>query len=239
MLEFCYQRAQLEAPAAMLDVEHIRKEYPTRAEPLVVLRDISFSLGPGQNLAILGPSGSGKSTLLHIIGTLEPPTAGRVCIGDTNPFELPEADLAKFRNENIGFIFQEHYLLPQLSILENVLVPALATHRSTRRFRQRACELLERVGLKDRLRHRPAELSGGERQRAAVARALLLQPKVVLADEPTGSLDRTNAASVGQLLLDLQKQENNILIVVTHSIELAARLSQRKTLDDGYLRNGT
>ncbi|GIW91512.1 MAG: lipoprotein-releasing system ATP-binding protein LolD 1 [Pirellulaceae bacterium] len=221
----------------VVKLEHVSKQYPTPAEPLVVLRDISLSLESGQNLAVVGPSGSGKSTLLNILGTLDEPTSGSVEIAGVEPFRLPHAELARFRNRHIGFIFQEHYLLPQLTILENVLVPALAMGRTTAGKTGRAKELLERVGLSARLHHRPAELSGGERQRAAVARALLLEPSLVLADEPTGSLDPTNARAVGQLLLDLQQEEKNVLIVVTHSRELAGRMSQQKVLDNGYLRD--
>jgi len=222
----------------VVEAEHLAKEYPTRSGPLVVLRDVTFSLHAGENLAVLGPSGSGKSTLLHILGTLERPTAGRLRIAGVDPFALKELELARFRSQHIGFIFQEHFLLPQLTVLENVLVPVLATERTTSSFLQRAQELLERVGLKDRMYHRPAELSGGERQRAAVARALVRRPTLVLADEPTGSLDRTNAMAVGRLLLELQQQENSTLVVVTHSLELAAQLSCRKTLDSGTLQNG-
>jgi lipoprotein-releasing system ATP-binding protein len=218
-----------------LSVTHVSKSYPTRAEPLVVLRDISLELSTGENLAILGPSGSGKSTLLHVLGTLDAPTSGSVMLDGENPFALDEAALARFRNQHIGFVFQDHHLLPQLSVLENVLVPALAERRPNDAARQRAMNLVERVGLRDRMDHRPAELSGGERQRVAVARALLQKPRLVLADEPTGSLDRSNADTVGQLLVDLQRQEAAMLIVVTHSSSLAAMLDRRVELDDGRL----
>lgn len=218
-----------------LFVENVTKEYPTRSAPLVVLRGASLELSAGQNVAILGPSGSGKSTLLHIIGTLDSPTAGTVTLRGENPFALDEARLAQFRNRHIGFVFQEHHLLPQLSVLENVLIPALATGRPDERQIARARQLLERVGLSDRLDHRPAELSGGERQRVAVARSLIQNPALVLADEPTGSLDRTNALAVGRLLLDLQRQENTMLIVVTHSTELAELFQRRLEIDDGRL----
>ncbi len=221
-----------------LEVLQIAKEYPTRDKPLVVLRDITFSLNAGQNLAILGPSGSGKSTLLHVLGTLEPPTSGRVTLAGEDPFQMDERALAAFRNRNIGFVFQEHFLLPQLNVLENVLIPALAGGAPSEEVRQRAVDLLQRVGLSERLEHRPAELSGGERQRVAVARALVLRPRLVLADEPTGSLDRTNALAIGQLLLDLQQQEQNVLVVVTHSQELARLMQDRRELDNGQLTGG-
>ena len=219
-----------------LVVQNVTKSFPTRGEPLVVLRDVSFELSPGENLAILGPSGSGKSTLLHVIGTLDVPTTGTVRLDGEDPFALDEPGLARFRNHHIGFVFQEHHLLPQLSVLENVLVPALADGRPDAATRARAEDLIARVGLADRIDHRPAELSGGERQRVAVARALLRKPRLVLADEPTGSLDRTNALTVGRLLVDLQRAEQAMLVAVTHSLELAALLDQRTELDDGRLK---
>ncbi len=218
-----------------LSVEHVSKHFPTRDEPLVVLRDVSFQLGAAANLAILGPSGSGKSTLLSIIGTLEPPTGGRVVLDDQDPVELDEPRLAAFRNRQIGFVFQDHHLLPQCSVLENVLVPTVAGGPTTPETVERGRMLLDRVGLSDRLEHRPAELSGGERQRVALARALINQPALLLADEPTGNLDRTTAGRVGQLLLELQQQQQMMLIVVTHSERLAALMSRRLQLDDGSL----
>ncbi len=224
---------------ADLIVEHVAKEYPTRGEPLVVLRDVSFELSVGENVAILGPSGCGKSTLLHLIGTLDEPTAGTVTLQGDNPFAFAEPELAHFRNRNIGFIFQDHHLLPQLSVLENVLIPMLADGRPDSAASQRARELIQRVGLAERIHHRPAELSGGEKQRVAAARAMIRQPILLLADEPTGSLDRTNASALSELLLELQAQEQTMLIVVTHSLELAGRLSRRFELDDGRLRETT
>ena len=218
-----------------LIVKHVAKEYPTRGEPLVVLRDISFELSAGENVAILGPSGCGKSTLLHLIGTLDEPTAGTVTVRGETPFLMNEPQLAHFRNRNIGFVFQDHHLLPQLSVLENVLVPTLAEGSPNNEQIERARDLIGRVGLAERIEHRPAELSGGERQRVAAARALINNPILLLADEPTGSLDRTNAQAMGDLLLELQKQENTMLIVVTHSLELAGQMSRRLELDDGRL----
>ena len=219
-----------------LIVDHVAKQFPTRGEPLSVLRDISLSLSAGQNLAILGPSGSGKSTLLYAIGTLDPPTSGTVTLDDQDPYTLPEPQLARFRNQNIGFIFQDHHLLPQLSVLENVLLPTLAEGRPSDSMTGRARDLLARVGLQNRLDHLPAELSGGERGRVAVARALIENPKMVLADEPTGNLDQTNALAVARLLLKMQQEENTMLIVVTHSTELAGLLDRRMHLDNGVLR---
>lgn len=220
----------------MLDVRDLSKDYPTRSGPLSVLRGVSFSLNRGESLAVMGPSGSGKSTLLHILGTLDTPTAGTVRIEDSDPFTLSESELASFRNRRIGFIFQDHHLLPQCSVLENVLVPTLVS-RGTKSAETEAYarQLLDRVGLGGRLDHRPAELSGGERQRVAVARALVLRPVLLLADEPTGNLDRKNAEAVGELLLELHRQENTILVVVTHSSDLARLFLKRSEVNDGTL----
>jgi len=219
-----------------LVVDGISKEFPTRAEPLVVLRNASFALGPGESVVIIGPSGSGKSTLLHVIGTLDHPTSGTVEVDDENPFELDEPSLARFRNHNIGFVFQDHHLLPQLSVLENVLVPTVADGGPDNETIERARSLLGQVGLSERLQHRPAELSGGERQRVGVARALIRQPKLVLADEPTGNLDHSNAMAIGKLLVDLQKHENAMLVLVTHSADLASLIERQLQLADGVLR---
>jgi len=217
-------------------VEDVTKEYPTRAEPLVVLRGVSLELASGENLAVVGPSGSGKSTLLNVIGTLDAPTSGRVTLDGEDPAGLDEPALARFRSRNVGFVFQDHYLLPQCSVLENVLVPTIAAGPTTRETFSRAESLLERVGLEDRLHHRPAELSGGERQRVALARALVNRPALVLADEPTGNLDRTTSERVSDLLLDLQEQEGMMLIVVTHSMRLAERMMRTVELDEGRLK---
>ena len=219
----------------ILQVENVSKEFATRSEPLVVLRDISLRMEPGQNVAILGPSGSGKSTLLNIIGTLEPASGGRVLFDDEDPAELAEPQLADFRNRRIGFVFQDHHLLPQCSALENVLIPTVAGGRTTREQTARAKMLLERVGLGERLDHLPSELSGGERQRTAIARALINRPAVLLADEPTGNLDRRAARDVGELLLEMQREEQAILIAVTHSERLAGLMGRRLELDEGRL----
>jgi lipoprotein-releasing system ATP-binding protein len=222
-----------------LQVENITKQYLTRAEPIEVLRGVSLSLDAGQNLAILGPSGSGKSTLLSIVGTLETPTSGRVLLDGIDTVELDERQLAAFRSRRVGFVFQDHYLLPQCSVLENVLLPAVPLGPVRAESIQRAAMLLARVGLADRRNHRPAELSGGERQRTALARALINAPDLLLADEPTGNLDRTTAHQVGQLLVELQKTEPMILIVVTHSERLAECLQARLELDAGRLQEAT
>jgi lipoprotein-releasing system ATP-binding protein len=180
----------------------------------------------------MGPSGSGKTTLLSILGTLEPPTSGTVTLDGRDPFRMGERELAAFRNRHIGFVFQDHCLLPQCSVLENVLIPAtVAEGGGDHRGRARA--LLDKVGLGERLEHRPAELSGGERQRAALARGLILAPTLLLCDEPTGNLDRRSADAVAELLLDLHREQKTILVVVTHNLELAARLPRRLQLVDG------
>jgi lipoprotein-releasing system ATP-binding protein len=235
-----------------LSVVNLRKEYPTPGDPLVIIRDVSFSLNHGslnhgsldhgslnggEALAIMGPSGSGKSTLLYIIGALEPPTSGTVSVNGQNPFSLDAAGVAAFRNRQVGFIFQDHHLLPQCSALENVLIPTMAAApaRRSEDAGQRARRLLARVGLSDRLDHRPAELSGGERQRVAIARALINRPPLVLADEPTGNLDRRTAETVADLLLELYQEENTMLVLVTHSLELSKRFPRRAELLDGGL----
>jgi lipoprotein-releasing system ATP-binding protein len=218
-----------------LVVENVFKEYPTPGEPLRVLDGVTLSLEQGQSLAIVGPSGSGKSTLLSIIGTLEPPTSGHVRFGGDDPFQLDETSLATFRRERIGFVFQDHHLLPQCTVLENVLVPFLADGAASAEDQNHAAGLLERVGLAERLTHRPAELSGGERQRVAIARALVRNPTLLLADEPTGNLDRTTASSITNLLVDLQRETGAILIVVTHSQSLAESLERRMEIDAGRL----
>ncbi|MGI9495591.1 MAG: ABC transporter ATP-binding protein [Mariniblastus sp.] len=213
----------------------VTKEFDTPAGPLRILDGISAELERGQNMAIIGDSGSGKSTFLHIAGTLDSPSSGTVCLMGSDLTELNENQLAQFRNENIGFIFQEHHLLPQLTALENVLLPMVATNATDSNSIQRGKDLLDSVGLSDRLNHRPAALSGGERQRVAVARALIREPILLLADEPTGSLDQANAEKTGQLLLDLQSQHNMILICVTHSSKLASVFQNNKRLVDGRL----
>jgi lipoprotein-releasing system ATP-binding protein len=217
----------------MLVVSELRKSFVLETQTVDVLRGVSFDLQAGDALAITGPSGSGKSTLLHLIGALDQPSGGRIEISGSVPHELPEAELARFRNRTIGFVFQEHHLLPQFSVLENVLLPTFAFSDGMNGTVERAKELVERVGLAERAGHRPAELSGGESQRAAVARALINRPALLLCDEPTGSLDGKTAEMVAALLFDLHREEGNILICVTHSIELAGRFSRRLELREG------
>ena len=218
----------------MLKVENISKEYPTPRGPLPIVSDVSLTLARGDAVSIMGPSGSGKSTLLYMIGALEPPTSGSITLDGQNPFQLRQKELASFRNKQIGFIFQDHCLLPQCSVLENVLTPTLVS--ATNQSEDRALELLKLVGLADRLDHRPAQLSGGEKQRVALARALVTKPQLLLCDEPTGNLDHKSAEVVASLLLELHRQQETILIVVTHSAELAARFPKRYELIDQQLR---
>jgi len=218
----------------MLQVTNLTKNYPTARGPLTVLSGVSFSLAPGDAAAVMGPSGSGKSSLLYILGALEPPTSGTVSLDGRNPFQLTPDDLAAFRNSSIGFVFQDHCLLPQCTVLENVLIPTLVARDGTDAA-ARARTLVDQVGLGDRVDHRPAELSGGERQRVAIARALIQNPRLLLCDEPTGNLDRAAADNVASLLLDLHRRQNTILIAVTHSAQLAANFPIRFELVDKQL----
>ena len=220
---------------ADLTLTNLTKEFSGASGTLSILRGVGLSLNRGDALAVTGPSGSGKSTLLYIVGTLDQATAGSVSILGTDPLTLSEPDQASFRNEHIGFIFQEHHLLPQCNVLENVLVPMLAGSGVGDAEEKRAKELLKRVGLAERMTHHPAQLSGGERQRVAVCRALINQPELLLADEPTGNLDRATAEAVGSLLLEVSQEQNVLLICVTHSTELAARFPQHRRLQDGQL----
>ena len=219
----------------MLKVDHVSKEYPSPNGPLKIVSDVSLSLARGDAVSIMGPSGSGKSTLLYLVGALEPPTSGTISLDGQNPFQLKEKELAGFRNKEIGFIFQDHCLLPQCSVLENVLTPTLVS-TTDGASEDRARMLLEVVGLAGRLDHRPAQLSGGEKQRVALARALIMKPQLLLCDEPTGNLDHKSAEVVASLLLDLHQQQQTILIVVTHSAELAARFPKRYELIDQQLQ---
>jgi lipoprotein-releasing system ATP-binding protein len=219
----------------VLEATRISKSYQTPLGPLRVLSDVDLSVGPGRSISIVGPSGSGKSTLLYILGALEPPSSGTVLLDGQNPFELDDRRLAAFRNRHVGFVFQDHHLLPQCSVLENVLVPTLVARGGVEGVEQRARELIEQVGLTARLHHRPHELSGGEKQRVALARALVRHPGLVLCDEPTGNLDQESADAVASLLVDLHKRQQSILIVVTHNLELAQRMDTRYMLGDARL----
>ena len=218
---------------ADFSASNITKEFDTPVGPLRILDGVSVELSRGENLAVVGESGSGKSTFLHIVGTLDKPTSGEIELLGQNPYELAEKELAGFRNHNLGFVFQQHHLLPQLSALENVLIPVLAERSANSEAVAKAKSLLEQVGLADRMDHRPGVLSGGERQRVAVARSLVCEPVLVLADEPTGSLDQKNAESIGQILLEMQSHTNTILVCVTHSARLAEKFSRQVRLEGG------
>ena len=222
----------------LLEIQNLTKTYraPDGGDAVEVLRGIDLSMDAGGMLSITGPSGSGKSTVLNIVGALDKADAGTVAVEGQDIGKLDEKDLAAYRNTTVGFIFQLHHLLPQCTILENVLVPTLAMPKDRRgAARGRAEELLESVGLKHRLHHRPGELSGGERQRVAVARALINEPKLLLADEPTGALDRVNATRLVDLLVELNRVRGVTLIMVTHAPELAQRMGRRLELVDGRL----
>ncbi len=218
----------------MLKVSDLVKEYPTPRGALRVLSGVSFEMAPGDAAAIMGPSGSGKSSLLYILGGLEPPSSGAITLDGRNPFQLKPADLAAFRNKEIGFVFQDHCLLPQCTVLENVLIPTLVAPSADDPARAR--QLIAQVGLADRIDHRPAELSGGERQRVAIARALVRGPRLLLCDEPTGNLDRAAADNVATVLLDLHRAKSTILVVVTHSVPLAEKFPTRFDLLDSQLQ---
>ena len=219
----------------MLEVTALSKEYPTPHGPFPVLSGVSLSLVRGDAVSIMGPSGCGKSTLLYILGALEPPSKGTVRLDGQDPFQLKENKLAAFRGEKVGFVFQDHCLLPQCSVLENVLAPTLVS-TSRNNYLERARSLLDQVGLTPRLSQRPSQLSGGEKQRVALARALIREPLLLLCDEPTGNLDRHSAEKVTSLLFDLHRRQETILVAVTHSAELAARFPARRELIDGRLQ---
>jgi lipoprotein-releasing system ATP-binding protein len=220
-----------------LEARNLGKTYPSPAGPLQVLADVSLALGRAESAVVMGPSGSGKSSLLYILGGLEAPTSGTVRVAGQNPYELTPDALAAFRNRQVGFVFQDHCLLPQCTVLENVLVPTLVGDPDASAA-ERARTLLDQVGLGSRLDHRPAALSGGEKQRVAIARALIRQPQVVLCDEPTGNLDADSAERVSELLLTLHRQQQTVLLVVTHSEALAQRFERRWRIERGRLNSG-
>ena len=210
----------------MLEVSHVTKHYPTPRGSLVILSDVSLTLSRGEAASIMGPSGSGKSTLLYILGALEPPSSGDVTLDGKNPFHFQERELAAFRNKQIGFVFQDHLLLPQCTVLENVLMPTLVGD-AVQGSVEWATALLDQVGLSERLDHRPGELSGGEKQRVAIARALVRRPLLLLCDEPTGNLDHESADTVASLLLELHRQQDTILVIVSHNPALAGKCPLR------------
>lgn len=218
----------------MLQARGISKTYESAAGPVPVLEDVNLDLNLGDALSIMGPSGSGKSTLLQILGLLDPPTSGQLTFDGVEPWKLKEAEQARFRNTRIGFVFQDHCLLPQCTVLENVLTPTLVGDRDDTVI-DRAKELIERAGLTPRIDHFPAQLSGGEKQRVAIARALIRQPKLLLCDEPTGNLDEATAWQVLTLLAELQKEMRGILMIVTHSPAIAAEFPRQFTMRGRHL----
>ena len=229
----------MSATHVLLKVVEVTKRYQSAegAEPVLVLDRITLEISAGEAVAIVGPSGSGKSTLLNIIGTLDRPTSGKVFLDGEELSAFSDDKLAEVRNHRIGFVFQAHHLLPQCTVLENVLVPTLASKEkfSREEIKSRGIKLLQRVGLGNRLTHRPGQLSGGERQRVAVVRALINQPKILLADEPTGALDRASAEELARLLTELNREEKVTLIVVTHALDLADKMRRKFELKDGKL----
>jgi lipoprotein-releasing system ATP-binding protein len=221
-----------------LVVNRVAKSYPSPRGELQVLHDVSLTLDRGESAAIMGPSGSGKSTLLYILGALDPPTTGTIALDGQDPYALGERAQAAFRNRHIGFVFQDHSLLPQCSVLENVLAPTLVARSddTNQDDAARARDLLHAVGLADRLDHRPGELSGGEKQRTALARALIRDPLLLLCDEPTGNLDSASADRVASLLIDLHRSRATVLIVVTHNPALAGRFATQFEMSGGTLQ---
>lgn len=216
-----------------IEVREVFKAFGNGVKRVEVLRGVNLTFSQGERVAIVGASGTGKTTLLHILGALDRPTSGKVFYWGQDVFELSDRDLALFRNREIGFVFQFHHLLPEFSALENTMMPCLIRGLSKREASERAREVLALVGLEGRLSHKPGELSGGEQQRVAVARALVMEPKVLLADEPTGNLDTKTASAVFDLLLELNRVKKVTLVVVTHNLQLSARMSRQIRLVDG------
>jgi lipoprotein-releasing system ATP-binding protein len=217
----------------LIHLADVYKHYMQQRTRIEVLRGVCMQVAAGEMVAIVGPSGAGKSTLLHLMGGLERPSSGSICYGGVELYDLPDDQLADFRNRRIGFVFQFHHLLPEFSALENTMMPALIQRRTTRQAQQEAQQLLISVGLGDRVHHRPGELSGGEQQRVALARALLNKPDVVLADEPTGNLDRATGQAMQKLLRRLNEEWRQTFVIVTHDKEFAAQMDRAISLVDG------
>jgi lipoprotein-releasing system ATP-binding protein len=220
-----------------IQVNNLNKTFVKDGNKIEVLKDLDITIGRGQSLAILGVSGAGKSTLIHILGTLDHPTSGVVLFDDINVFEWDKNKLSEFRNKTIGFVFQFHNLLPEFTGLENTMMPALIHGLSYRKAKARAEAILHEVGLGDRLTHKPGELSGGEQQRVAVARALIMEPEIILADEPTGNLDSETGRKIEDILVELNRIKQITLVVVTHNRSLADRMSKKIGLRDGKIHN--
>ena len=227
--------APLGGPHVLVQVNHMYKSFSHGARTLEVLRDVTLSLDEGELCTVIGASGAGKSTLLHCLGTLDLPTSGQILFRGTNVVDLPPPELARFRNETIGFVFQFHHLLPEFTALENVMMPALIGRRAKREARQSALDMLDAVGMSHRLQHRPGELSGGEQQRVAIARALAMQPKLLLADEPTGNLDTRTSREVHELLFRLNEEHRMTMLLVTHNMHLARQAPRVIRMEDGRL----
>ena len=221
--------------APLVEARAVHKSYWLGEKEIHVLRGASFALAPGEMASLVGPSGVGKSTFLHVIGTLDPPTAGEVLYEGRDTFRMPEEELAIFRNRSVGFVFQFHYLLPEFSALQNVAMPGLISRLSREQAEGQAKEMLDIVGLSHRLDHKPGELSGGEQQRVALARALVLKPRLLLADEPTGNLDEATGEGIHQLLVELNLRLGIAAIVVTHNPRLAERMPRRLRLAEGLV----
>ncbi len=220
----------------LLEAEHIVKTFPGNP-PVEVLRGVSLQLNEGEVVSIVGASGAGKSTLLHILGTLDTPSSGRVIINGEEPFKMKEKKLAAFRNNTIGFVFQFHQLLPEFTAVENIIIPALIGKRKESEATQKALELLDMLGLAERALHKPSELSGGEQQRVAVARALINNPEIIFADEPSGNLDTHNAKELHELFFELKKQLNKTFVIVTHNLQLSEMADRKLVMKDGLLQS--
>jgi lipoprotein-releasing system ATP-binding protein len=218
----------------MLAANKLSKDYTVAGKQLTVLAEIDLSVESGSALSIIGPSGSGKSTLLYALGALEPPSSGTVTLDGDNPYAMDAGALAAFRNRKIGFVFQDHHLLPQCNVMENVLIPTLVAPPDSS-AESRAHDILEQVGLSSRIRHHPHELSGGEKQRVALARALIMQPRLLLCDEPTGNLDRDSTETIISLIMQIHRRQNNILIVVTHNLDVAGKFEMQYKLTNAHL----
>jgi len=217
----------------MLKIENVHKSFENNGRIIHVLKGIDLQVLPGESLAIMGPSGAGKSTFLNIMGTLEPPSEGKVFFNESDVYQMDEVGLSRIRNREIGFVFQFHHLLPEFDAEENAMIPALISGYSKRKSAEMALAILSQMGLKDRLRHRLGELSGGEQQRVAIARALIMGPQVLLADEPTGNLDKATGDEIAELLLSLNKSQGLALVIATHNLELAHKMSRQLQLVDG------